>query len=309
MTPYAQLLHMKLSPGVIAQSKAMFGDDISSGKITLMNANDYFKQTEKFRKIIFNVQSLDRLTEGGIDVGAVTEIFGEAGTGKTQLCMQLALNCALPVELNGLNGRTCYVSTDKPFPTNRLAQMTEGSRYAAHGINFLDLIHIWQYYTLAELQFFVKEELPTRLQTCPNIRLVIIDSLAGIFRYETDYIKRARDMRELFHDLHQLTAKHEFAIVATNHITSVPQADGSSKNESACGQAWNNLVDVKLRIRKTEKFLPSKDSELNRIRAMEIVYSPRLYTAKANFGVDLTGVIDSSSITVVNSRRCKLTTV
>lgn len=296
MTSYAQLRHLKLPPDVIAQSKAFFGEEINNpNKINKTTANDLFESNEKFQQIVFNVKSLDELTDGGVDVGAVTEIFGEAGSGKTQLCLQLALNCALPKEFHGLNGKTCYVSTDKRFPISRLAQMAEGSRYADHDIKFLHLIHVWEVYTLADLQAFVKEELPNRLQILPDIRLVIIDSIAGIFRYETDdFIGRARDMRELFHELKKLAAVYNFAIVVTNHITSVPQADGTSKNESACGQAFNNLVDVKLKVSKTEKFLTSEGVKLSRVRAMEVIYSPRLPVAKDKFIVDSSGVSDIS---------------
>ena len=296
MTPYVKLRQLKLSPQVIVQSKAFFGEELCSlNKASRTTANDFSKSSEKFQQIAFNAKSLDELTDGGVDVGAVTEIFGEAGCGKTQLCLQLALNCALPNEYNGLNGKTCYVSTDKRFPISRLAQMAQGSRYADHDIKFLQLIHVWELYTLADLQAFVKEELPIRLQVLPDIRLVVIDSIAGIFRYETDdFIGRAKDMRELFHELKKLAALHNFAVVVTNHITSVPQVDGSSKNESACGQAFNNLVDVKLKVSKTEKFLQLEGAKLSRMRVMDVVYSPRLPAAKETFIIDLNGVSDCS---------------
>lgn len=291
MTPFAILLHLKLTANLVAQCKASFENDELNTKF--MNANYFFKQKDKFQQIRFDVETLDELTEGGIDLEAVTEIFGEAGSGKTQLCLQLALNCALPTgELKGLNGRTCYVSTDKSFPVKRLAQMVENERWSVHNINFLDLIHVWEYYELADLQFFVREELPTRLVTCPNIRLVIIDSIAGIFRCETDYIKRARDMREIIHEMITLADRYNFAIVVTNHVTAVPQVDASSKNESACGQAWNNLVDVKIRVKKTNYSCYTEKSGMNPLRNMEIIYSPRLGVGKANFAVDSFGVID-----------------
>ncbi len=38
---------------------------------------------------------LDDLLEGGLDSGAITLIFGEAGTGKTNICLQVARNVAI----------------------------------------------------------------------------------------------------------------------------------------------------------------------------------------------------------------------
>ena len=36
--------------------------------------------------------------KGGVETGSITEIFGEFGTGKTQLCHNLAVTCQ--VKLN-----------------------------------------------------------------------------------------------------------------------------------------------------------------------------------------------------------------
>ncbi len=39
--------------------------------------------------------NLDKLLGGGIESGAVSEFYGEGGTGKTNICLQLARNCVL----------------------------------------------------------------------------------------------------------------------------------------------------------------------------------------------------------------------
>jgi len=46
-------------------------------------------------------EALDDATEGGIPLYGITEIVGEAGVGKTQLGMQLALTVQLPVNMGG----------------------------------------------------------------------------------------------------------------------------------------------------------------------------------------------------------------
>jgi DNA repair protein RadB len=43
-------------------------------------------------KVPFGCSSLDELMEGGAESGSVTLIYGEAGTGKTNLCLVLARN-------------------------------------------------------------------------------------------------------------------------------------------------------------------------------------------------------------------------
>ncbi|MEM4475445.1 MAG: helix-hairpin-helix domain-containing protein, partial [Fervidicoccaceae archaeon] len=54
------------------------------------------------RKITTGSKSLDELLGGGIETRTITEFFGEYGTGKTQLCHQLAVNVQLEPERGGL---------------------------------------------------------------------------------------------------------------------------------------------------------------------------------------------------------------
>ena len=73
---------------------------------------------------------IDRVFGGkGLHCG-ITEISGEAGCGKTQLCLQLSLQCALPTNRGGLNGATAYMCCGEgEFPIKRLAQMSRSTRY------------------------------------------------------------------------------------------------------------------------------------------------------------------------------------
>ena len=41
-------------------------------------------------KVPIQVDCIDQLLGGGFEGGAVTEIYGEAGSGKTNMCLQLA---------------------------------------------------------------------------------------------------------------------------------------------------------------------------------------------------------------------------
>jgi len=47
------------------------------------------------RRIAFDCGSLDALLEGGVESSCVTLLYGEAGTGKTNLCLVLARNVAM----------------------------------------------------------------------------------------------------------------------------------------------------------------------------------------------------------------------
>jgi len=57
----------------------------SQGKVMIKSASE----VEKRNKLSFGVGALDRLTNGGIEYGVTTVVWGEAGTGKTTLALKL----------------------------------------------------------------------------------------------------------------------------------------------------------------------------------------------------------------------------
>lgn len=72
----------------------------------------------------------DSLLCGGIHTGQLTEVAGEAGCGKTQLCLHLLLRAQLPRPLGGLGGAAVYLCTEGDFAVKRLKQMVECDEFA-----------------------------------------------------------------------------------------------------------------------------------------------------------------------------------
>ncbi|KAI3436831.1 hypothetical protein D9Q98_006241 [Chlorella vulgaris] len=66
---------------------------------------------------------LDYVLRGGLPCGSLTEVVGEAGASKTQLCLQLLLTVQLPQAYGGLSGSAVYVYTEGSPATQRLQQL------------------------------------------------------------------------------------------------------------------------------------------------------------------------------------------
>jgi len=69
--------------------------------------------------------SVDALLHGGFYSRFVTEICGVAGSGKTQLCLQLLLRAQLSHEEGGLHGTSCYMYSDSLSPLKRLQELSK----------------------------------------------------------------------------------------------------------------------------------------------------------------------------------------
>nr|CAG4648041.1 EOG090X0906 [Moina brachiata]SVE93108.1 EOG090X0906 [Moina brachiata] len=82
-------------------------------------ATEYHQKRAEIIQISTGSKELDKLLGGGIETGSITEIFGEFRTGKTQLCLTLAVTCQLPIDHGGGEGKCLYIDTEGTFRPER----------------------------------------------------------------------------------------------------------------------------------------------------------------------------------------------
>merc|ERR1712188_364884 len=85
-------------------------------------------------------KELDKLLEGGIETGSLTELYGEFRTGKTQLCHTLCVTAQLPLDQGGGEGKAMYIDTEGTFRPQRLVAIAE--RYGVNGQDVLDNVAV-----------------------------------------------------------------------------------------------------------------------------------------------------------------------
>ena len=68
-------------------------------------------------------KALDELLFGGIETQAITEFYGEFGSGKSQICHTLCVTAELPVENGGLGGGAILIDTEGTFRPERVDQI------------------------------------------------------------------------------------------------------------------------------------------------------------------------------------------
>merc|ERR1712159_552734 len=103
---------------------------------TFTTAAAELEQRQNMVQLSTGSKELDKLLEGGIETGSITEMYGEFRTGKTQLCHTLCVTCQLPIEQGGGEGKALYIDTEGTFRPARLIQIAE--RYGLDGNDVLD---------------------------------------------------------------------------------------------------------------------------------------------------------------------------
>ncbi len=99
----------------ISEAKVNKLKDIAKGLVPMefKTAADAMEDRKHLVTLTTGSVELDKLLEGGIETGSITEIFGEFRTGKTQLCHTLCITSQLSITESGGEGKAIYIDTGK----------------------------------------------------------------------------------------------------------------------------------------------------------------------------------------------------
>lgn len=89
-------------------------------------ATSVMEERAQMHKISTQIDDVDDILDGGIETQAITEFYGEFGSGKSQFTHQMAVNVQLPPEVGGAGGSCFFVDTEDSFRPKRIAQMVRG---------------------------------------------------------------------------------------------------------------------------------------------------------------------------------------
>lgn len=165
----------------------------------------------------------------------LSEICGEAGAGKTQLCLQLLLTVQKPVVDGGLDSGAIYLCCEGLFPAPRLSEMASNCGSNQHDSEnastcrdlpssltrvlveqIEDAEHLWDVLTVT---------VPLELRR-GRVKLVIIDSIAAVCRGEfsnsvTGLTDRADVLISLAAYMKRLSERYGCAFVLVNQVSAV----------------------------------------------------------------------------------------
>jgi DNA repair protein RadB len=106
---------------------------------------------------------------GGVETGILTQIYGVAGSGKTSIALQCALNCVS----QGL--KVIYIDTGSSFPRERFIQIS--SRFRNPDLSCFILLSPQSFTDQSDkidsIEILAKE----------HVHLIVFDSIASLYRY------------------------------------------------------------------------------------------------------------------------------
>ncbi|WP_048093822.1 DNA repair and recombination protein RadA [Geoglobus acetivorans] len=246
-----------------------------------------YERRKKVGKITTGSNALNDLLGGGVETQAITELFGEFGSGKTQICHQLAVNVQLPREQGGLNGAVVVIDTEGTFRPERIIQMAE-----AKGLDpdkALKNIYVAQAYNSNHQMLLIDnaKELANKLKKDGiNVRLLIVDSLTAHFRAE--YVGRGtladrqQKLNKHLHDLLRFGEVFNAAIVVTNQVMAKPDQFFGDPTKPVGGHIVAHTATFRIYLRKSK----------GELRVARLIDSPHLPESEAIFRVTERGIED-----------------
>ncbi|XP_044185788.1 DNA repair protein XRCC3 [Thunnus albacares] len=234
---------------------------------------------------------LDRLLGGGLPVGGVIELSGESGAGKTQLALQLCLSVQYPPRYGGLGSGAVYICTEDRFPSRRLQQLIGQQVYLRSDVppaeigrlRFSDHVYIEHAADLVSLHTCLSRRVPLLLAR-GLVRLVVVDSVASLFRSEfqaADWLERTRHLLTFSSCLHHLSHEFNTPVLCINQVTGVFSGSVGSLGpvsasvSPALGLAWANQVLVRLMMHRLQGTV-SRGDQRSTLRRLEVVFAPHL---------------------------------
>ncbi len=236
--------------------------------------DEYLKKRERVIKIQVGASSVNNLLGGGFETGAITECFGEFGSGKTQIGHSLAVN----VQTIDPENIAVYIDTENTFRPERIIQLAKGAGLDPEKV--LKNIRVARAFNSDHQMLLLEkvEELITKQNL--NVKLVIIDSLTAHFRAEFigrgTLAERQQKLNKHMHMMMKIADSHNLAIYVTNQVMAKPDTFFGDPTQAIGGHIVAHASTYRLYLRKGKKGT----------RVAKLIDSPCLAEGEATFAVE-----------------------
>lgn len=241
----------------------------------------YYKR-KNIGKISTGSKNFDYLLGGGLETKSITEVCGEYGTGKTQLCHTACVIVQQDYSNGGLRGSALYVDTENTFRPERIESISRMKNLDS--LQILDNIIVAKAYSSSHHELIISEA--SKIIDSNNIKLMIIDSIISLYRSEfiglSALSERQQRLNKLIHTIMRIAETYEIAVLLTNQVQSTPDSMfGGSSFKAAGGNIMAHSSTYRIFLRRSGR---------NRIARM--VDSPYHPETEIVFTIDDDGISD-----------------
>jgi DNA repair protein RadA len=244
------------------------------------SGEEVLKKREQVVRISTGSKNVDDLMEGGFETGAITECYGEFGSGKTQIGHILAVNTVKQYP----GSSVVYIDTENTFRPERIEQLAKGA--GVDPAEALKNIRVARAYN-SDHQMLLAEKVEDLMKKQGlDIKLIIVDSLTAHFRAEFvgrgTLAERQQKINRHMRDLAKVAHMHNICVYVTNQVMSKPDQFFGDPTQAIGGHIVGHASTFRIYLRKGKKGS----------RVAKLVDSPNLPEGEASFYVETSGIKD-----------------
>ncbi len=249
-------------------------------KLGFEKAKEFAKRRDKIRKIGTGCSDFDGMLEGGFESGVITEVYGQFGSGKTQLAHLLVVRALIENKDN----KAIFLDTENTFRPDRIKDFAE-----ANGLDFDDAmnrIYVSRAYN-SDHQILLVEEIEKMLQkNGENYRILVIDSLTSHFRSEFvgrgTLAERQQKLNKHMHQLLKIADLYNLVVLVTNQVHANPAQFYGDPTTPVGGHIVGHNSAFRIYVR------PGKGGSIY----AKLVDSPNLPSNECNFFIKKEGFVN-----------------
>ena len=243
------------------------------------SGTESLKKREAIEKITSGSKALDNLLGGGVETRAITEAFGQYGSGKTQLGHALAVSCLSQYP----DSTVVYIDTESTFRPERIMDMAKKLKLDPQ--KALERIKVGRAFN-SDHQVILTEKVGELVKQGLKVKLLVVDSLTAHFRAEFigrgTLADRQQKLNKHLHTLMKIAEMHNLAVYVTNQVMSKPDVFFGDPTQAIGGHIVAHATTYRMYLRRGKKGS----------RVAKLVDSPNLPEAEAAFYIDESGIKD-----------------
>ena len=267
-----------------ANAKKIIAASRSKLEMGFENGDDVLRKRGKVLKISTGSKAFDKLLGEGVETGAITECFGQYGSGKTQIAHQLAVNAQLINDGSSKQPIAVFIDTENTFRPERIIQFAKACKIDPD--KALKNIKVARAYN-SDHQMLLAEKVEDLIKKQGlNVKLIVMDSLTAHFRAEFvgrgTLAERQQKLNKHMHVLLKLADTHNLCVYCTNQVMAKPDMFFGDPTEAIGGNIVAHNSTFRVYLRKGKKGS----------RVAKLVDSPNMPDGEAPFYITTDGIKD-----------------
>lgn len=241
---------------------------------------DLLKKRDTIVKLKTGCGNFDAMLEGGFETGAITECFGQYGSGKTQIGHLLAVMC----QKDNPEAVAVYIDTENTFRPERIVQFAKGAGLDPEQV--LANVKVARAFN-SDHQMLLAEKVADLVKEGMKVKVVIVDSLTAHFRAEFvgrgTLAERQQKLNKHMHTLAMVADKFNACVYVTNQVMAKPDQFFGDPTEAIGGHIVGHNSTFRIYLRKGKK----------NTRVAKLVDSPNLPDTECIFNITEAGLEDA----------------